>query len=246
MKFTYDVYGKLLDLLSTSGFAFSNFSEVGVYSKSCILRHDIDLSIAKALRMAEYEASRPSQVQSTYFVLLKTDFYNPASRNSVSMLRKISSMGHEIGLHFDEAAYSGLDFESCSLAVKNEVRILENILEIPIRVVSMHRPSQFFLESNYKFKGLINAYDRVFFKDYKYISDSRRKWREDPVAAIESGKYCNFHFLIHPIWYDSHEVSTQDILGKFISYASEERQHSLADNIRDLNSLLKERLIDEY
>lgn len=242
MEFTYGAYGELLDLLLRNGYVFSKYAEVGVRAKSCILRHDIDLSIAKALQMAEYEASRPSQVESTYFVLLKTDFYNPASRKSVSMLRKIASMGHEIGLHFDEAAYSsGMNYESCSLAVENEVRILEGILEIPIRVVSMHRPSQFFLESNYKFKGLINAYDRVYFKDYKYISDSRRKWREDPVAAIESGEYCNFHILIHPFWYDSYEVSAQESLGKFISNASEECRLNLADNIRDLNGLLKER-----
>ena len=106
MKFTYRAYGELLDLLLDNGFHFSKYGEVKRHEKSCILRHDIDLSISKALRMADFEASRPVQIQSTYFVLLKTDFYNPASRNSLSMLRNIVSMGHEIGLHFDEAAYS--------------------------------------------------------------------------------------------------------------------------------------------
>ena len=210
------------------------------HEKSCILRHDIDLSISKALRMADFEASRPVQIQSTYFVLLKTDFYNPASRNSLSMLRNIVSMGHEIGLHFDEAAYSdNMDYKALCLAVESEAKILESILGIPIRTVSMHRPSTRFLESNYEFTDLINAYDKVYFRDYKYISDSRRTWRENPIAAVESGEYRKLHILIHPFWYEFNEVSTQIILYKYIVSASEERRRSLADNIRDINNLLR-------
>ncbi len=246
MKFTYEGYGRLLDLFQTNGFVFSKYTDSRIEVKSCILRHDIDLSIPKALQMAEYEASRSPHVESTFFVLLKTDFYNPASRNSVSMLREINSMGHQIGLHFDEASYDSMDQDTCCRAVLNEARILENILEIPIRAVSMHRPSPLFLKSNYKFNGLINAYDNIYFKDYKYLSDSRRRWREDPLATVESGEYNKFQILTHPIWYDSYEVSAQKVLGRFISCACEERRLSLDDNIRDLDSLLKERLDDEY
>ena len=245
MKFTYEAYGRLLDLFLINGFVFSNYSDAKVEFKSCILRHDIDLSIPKALQMAEYEASRSLPVKSTFFVLLRTDFYNPASRNSLSMLKEIISMGHQIGLHFDEAAYDKMDCDTCCQAVSNEAKILESILDIPIRVVSMHRPSKQFLEIDYKFEGLINAYDVAYIKDYKYISDSRRKWREDPVAEVESGEYNKIHLLTHPIWYDSYEVGVQNILSKFISCASEERRLSLTDNIRDLNSLLQGRLKDE-
>ncbi len=214
MKFTYDAYGELLDLFQRNGFVFSKFVDAQAYPKSCILRHDIDLSIPKALQMAEYEASREFQVRSTYFVLLRTDFYNPASKDSVKMLREIDAMGHEIGLHFDESTYDEMDFHTYSQAVQKEADILQGILGVPIGTVSMHMPSQRFLSSDHNFKGLINAYGKVFFRDFKYISDSMRRWREDPVAAVELREYDKFHILTHPIWYDTNEVGIQNILGR--------------------------------
>lgn len=52
-----------------------------------ILRHDIDNSLSQALRLAEIEAEEG--VKSTWFVLLRTDFYNPASAASQKTLRRI-------------------------------------------------------------------------------------------------------------------------------------------------------------
>lgn len=239
MKFTYDAYGELLELFLRNGFVFSGYADAQMYPRSCILRHDIDLSIAKALQMAEYEASLNFKVRSTFFVLLRTDFYNPASRDSVKMLREIAAMGHEIGLHFDESAYDDIDLNTCSQSVQGEADVLQGILGIPIRAVSMHMPSQCFLKSDLNFEGLINAYSKVFFKEFKYLSDSMRKWREDPVVAVESREYDRMHILTHPIWYDANEVSIQKILGNYMSYTSERRWHSLADDILDLDNQLR-------
>ena len=37
--------------------------------------------------------------------------------------------------------------------------------------------------------GMINGYGKVYFKEFKYLSDSRRWWREPVEEIIESGQY---------------------------------------------------------
>ena len=94
----------LLALLRQGGYAFTGYHDYQSHPRCVILRHDIDNSLPQALRLAEIEAEEG--VKSTWFVLLRTDFYNPASAASQRILRRIRELGHEIGLHFDEMAYA--------------------------------------------------------------------------------------------------------------------------------------------
>lgn len=80
MEFTYTAYRALLDLLRQGGYAFTNYHDYQTHPRCVILRHDIDNSLSQALRLAEIEAEEG--VKSTWFVLLRTDFYNPASAAS--------------------------------------------------------------------------------------------------------------------------------------------------------------------
>ena len=69
-----------------------------------ILRHDVDLDIYPAYKMALLE--NEIGVKSTFFILLNAQSYNPLSINNKNILREISSLGFEIGLHFDPTNYS--------------------------------------------------------------------------------------------------------------------------------------------
>lgn len=73
--------------------------------------------------------------------LLRTDFYNPTSVGNVRMLEEIYHLGHNIGLHFDEKVLEGGGDRELVNRVQEEVNTLQDLLEIPIRSVSMHRPS---------------------------------------------------------------------------------------------------------
>ena len=57
--FTYDAYHKLLNLLAESGYRVSDYLEAEQQNDTegyrVILRHDIDTSIPKAVKMAELE-----------------------------------------------------------------------------------------------------------------------------------------------------------------------------------------------
>lgn len=62
--------------------------------KSVIIRHDIDLQIEKAVKMAEIE--HDMNVSSTYFVLVSSNFYNIFSKRNEDYLRRICDLGHAV------------------------------------------------------------------------------------------------------------------------------------------------------
>lgn len=234
LAFTYEGYKELVGTLKVAGYRFTNYQDYGQYPRCVILRHDIDNNIGKAVKLAELEAELG--VRSTYFVLMTSDFYNPASKNSLEGLQHIQQLGHEIGLHFDEMAYNHL--EDVPSAIQREARILTDIIGLPITTVSMHRPSPKTLEADYSIPGIINSYGKVFFKDFKYLSDSRRRWREPVLDIIRSRQYDRLHILTHAIWYNEKEEDIHDSIKKFVCSANQERYCQEKENIKDIESIL--------
>ena len=234
MGFSYSNYIELIALLRRCNYTFADYHNYKDLARCVILRHDIDNSIEKAVTIAELE--KEQGVKSTFFVLLRTDFYNPASKKGMACLKKIQSLGHEIGLHFDEMAYEGLD--DVEDAIKHEACILSDIIGTPITTVSMHRPSQKTLDANYDLNPMVNSYGKTFFNDFKYLSDSRRRWREPALDIIKSGEYDRLHILTHPIWYQEKEETIHDTIKHFVTSANRERYAQEADNIKDIESIL--------
>ena len=243
MEFTYAAYRKLLLLLHERDYVFRDYHNYGDAPRCVILRHDIDSSLNQAVRLAELEAEEG--VHSTWFVLLRTDFYNVASKAGQEALRHIQSLGHEIGLHFDEASYVPLlDSDEVIENIIKECGLLSALLSgephQEISCVSMHRPSPATLEADYEIPGIVNSYGKTFFRDFKYLSDSRRKWREPVLDIIRSGKYDRLHILTHAFWYHEVEEDISQTVGAFIRSANRERYSQMAENITDIVSILKE------
>lgn len=238
MNFDYKSYIDLLYQLKKRGYEFCDYHDFDRYDRCVILRHDIDTSLSEAVQMAELEAGQ--NVKSTYFVLLTSDFYNVASAASRTALHRIQKLGHEIGLHFDEAAYGGISQEQCVGRILAEKRILSEILGVDVTTVSMHRPSKATLEGNLQIPGMINSYSEEFFHGFKYLSDSRRRWREPVEAIVESGQYDRLHILTHAFWYHDAEVDFHDTIASFINRANGERYSQLKENITDLHSVMGE------
>jgi len=163
-----------------------------------LLRHDIDQSISYAYEMAKLEAE--SKAKSTYFVWLTSPFYNVFDPNQTSLLREIKRMGHDIGLHFDPKAYS--NEKNLAMKIKSEAEVLSNWLEAEVTSYSLHRPIPDLLNRSIEPDGLINAYDKVFISDFKYISDSNHYWREK-CACHHIGIHGKLHILTHSVWWAS-------------------------------------------
>lgn len=239
MEFTYRAYRELLSLLRRQGYAFRNYHNYGDTPRCVILRHDIDNSLEQAVKLAELEAE--DGVRSTWFVLLRTDFYNAASKAGQEALQHIRSLGHEIGLHFDEASYAPAPGPDRVIQnIIKECGLLSALLETGVSSVSMHRPSKTTLDADYDIPDIINSYGKTFFQNFKYLSDSRRRWREPVEEIIRSGNYDRLHILTHAFWYHEVEEDISQTVGDFIRSANRERYRQMAENITDIASVLKE------
>lgn len=237
MEFTYLAYEKLIKQLKDKGYEFCDYTNYIDGNKVVILRHDIDTSLNKALEIARLENSLG--ISAYYFILLSTDFYNINSEKSLKILKEIRQLGGKIGLHFDEKKYNLKSKEDYIKYVNYELDILSRVLEEKIDVVSMHRPSKDFLEMDLEIPNIINSYQKKFFNDFKYVSDSRMNWRENIEEIIDSEKYSQLHILTHPFWYSEKMESMEEKLEQFLKLATKERYESLEENIRDFEKIIK-------
>jgi peptidoglycan/xylan/chitin deacetylase (PgdA/CDA1 family) len=238
MQFTYRAYSDLIELLKERKYTFSNYFDYKEIEKPVIFRHDIDSTLEKALCLAKLEKQKG--VVATYFVLLSTNFYNVFSKESYEILKEIENLGHEIGLHFDEKRYPINNAAELEYFINKERKVLEGLLDKKIRTVSMHRPSKWILENNIQFNSILNTYSKTFFKDFKYVSDSRMHWREDVLNIIKKESFNKLHILTHPFWYSTEEESLKKKLYDFVTKANKERYLNQKENFRNLEEILRE------
>lgn len=237
MEFTYQAYRNLLTLLKEQGYVFRGFLDYHDAPRCVILRHDIDNSLSQAVRMAEIEAEE--DVHSTWFVLLRSDFYNPASKVGQEALRRLLSLGHDVGLHFDETACIPIPSkESLIESIVEDASLLSKILGKTVSSVSMHRPSKAALEADYQIPNIVNSYGETFFHHFKYLSDARCHWREPVEDIIRSGCYNRLQILTHAFWYHEKAQDIGQTVDHFICSAAKERYCQMAKNISDIDSIL--------
>ena len=197
-NFSLEHYSCILNNAFRAGYEFKGFHEpVPRNSRVIFLRHDIDVSVTMAVTMAELEASLG--VRSTYFVLPNSLLYNLLEDEVTEILSKIRSMGHWIGLHVDLPNTPLLEGKTVEEATEVLFRSFSAL--IPFEpVVSYHRPTKEVF--GLTFKSFTNTYENRFFKDIKYLSDSRKNWREGcPCQAILEGKHQQLQLLTHPVWW---------------------------------------------
>jgi len=153
-------------------------------SNAIILRHDVDLAIKPAYRLAQLEYEMG--IRSTFCVLTTNPTYNPASRENRRMLHEMADMGFDVGLHFDPLIYPHDDPSELGKKVRQEAGWLESITGRPVRSVSLHNPS---VHQRYPlFTGYKNAYDPEIFAEDRYMSDSRMHFRHNVFEFIERAK----------------------------------------------------------
>lgn len=239
MQFTYNAYRKLIKSIQENDYQIASYKNWENTPRCVILRHDIDNDIEKALKLAKVEAELG--VKSTYFVLVTSDFYNVFSAKSEKMLREIVDLGHDIGLHFDEVRYPEIETpEDAREHILQESKLLSIVIEKTVDIVSMHRPSRMMLDADLEIPGMINSYGQVYFKGFKYVSDSRKRWRE-PVEDIVSDKaYDRLHILTHAIWYNDVDMDIHDSICQFVNAGNLQRYRSEQENITDLQSIMSE------
>ncbi len=234
IKFTYDGYFGLINMIKKHGYTFCDYHDWIKHDKVVIMRHDVDVSLKKASRLASLE--KELGIKSTYFVLFSSDFYNVFSSESSRYISEILDCGHEIGLHFDELRYPELDGDIASLRERIifERDLLACAIGQDINTVSMHRPSKMMLDANLGIPNMVNSYGFEFFKGFKYVSDSRRNWREPVIDIIRSEEYKKLHILTHAFWYNVKEVTLKNTLLNYITNGNIARYNRMKDNFTNL------------
>lgn len=215
---------------------FSDFFNCN--KKDVILRHDVDVSLRSALKIAQIE--NKLEIESTFFILFHAELYNPFNVDSLKIIKEIVKLDHKIGLHYNGGFYTQNNLEP-SESIKKELELMEQHFDTPVRVISAHDPGvskQFILHLP---KGVLNAYSDEFIKNRKYVSDSVQNWREDCFCQNFS-KYDEMQILTHPIWWTENSLERNQVLHNLnmesASYCKKEIQY-LSDKYENYTFQLK-------
>lgn len=225
--FSLEGYHELLSNFADLGYQAVSYDRSRPDAAHLILRHDIDMSIDAAVEMAEVEAA--AGVASHYFVLLRSELYNPFSKNGLKGLRRILTLGHDVGLHFDASLYGNSEVE-LDEAAERECSVLEHMLDRRVTVITFHRPAKALLNRAAPLARRLHGYQPRFFRDIGYCSDSRGGWHHDhPLAHTSVAKKTALQLLTHPIWWIGHGDPI-DKLNSFVDRHDLAAREWLADN----------------
>lgn len=220
VAFTYSWYRGLLDRIREAGYDLRSFAEDPA-DGSVIVRHDVDLSLRDAHRLALLEAER--DVSATYCVLLTSALYNPLEGRARELLEEIADLGHEIALHVSTHEYFDDEppTEALEERIDTERAVLETVLEETVETVSFHAPPDWVL--NRRLEGIRNAYGPAYFGEIDYVADSGQRWRDRPPTVADFGD--RVQLLTHPGLWGGTDASFRDRIERSVARACRHAQN---------------------
>lgn len=201
-EFTEAGFRDLLLGLKAGGYRFARFGET-VDDRHVLWRHDIDMSVHRAAKLAAIEAELG--VRATYFLNPRASFYNLAEAAVRKCVDAIVDAGHVLGLHYDSGntrqhAFGVAELEN---AVNTERRLLETLIGHEVEALSWHNPDMSnILDFDAELiAGLPSAYSGVVRTAYTYCSDSNGYWRHRAMGEVIASGAPRLHLLTHPEWW---------------------------------------------
>jgi hypothetical protein len=215
--FTETAYRGLLQALKEGSYRFARYGD-SASDRHVLWRHDVDVSMHRAVRLAEIEAEQGAFA--TYFLNPRCVFYNLLEPELAALAKRLTSLGHELGLHFDAGAFDVPVWkrEALEQAVARERSLIEMVLEAPIRAVSWHNPdlSNLLDFPDETIGGLVNAYSASLRRDYAYGSDSNGYWRFKPIGKLIAEGHPRLHLLTHPEWWTPEPLAPSERIDRAI------------------------------
>jgi hypothetical protein len=216
LSFTYLEYAQIIDAYKP---AILDFKRAGAADGFCLIRHDIEFSLPRAIALAEIDAGLG--IQSTFFVQVKNGAYNPLAPLNAKSIRKLFELSHFVGLHFYISDIAENDVGELIRQLKFQTLVLEEALGQKVSQFSYHRPPLWALKLDLKNEtDLLNAYAPEFFEltngtaeplHIKYMADSQHAWKYGHPLTFRD-KYKKFQILMHP---DEWSQNGSDPLGNF-------------------------------
>jgi hypothetical protein len=235
-KFSYNEYRKIILKYKK---IIKDFSKINKFTKTfCLIRHDIEFSIDRALRMAKIDNFLG--IKSSFFVQVKSDCYNAFSDENIKKLKQIIKLKHYIGLHFYVSNLKKKD-SIVQVELKKQIKILELALGRKIDRLSIHRPPKWILsKKNSIFKPYINTYSNLYFEfkknptEIKYYADSNHRWNYG--HPMDVNKFKKFQILLHPDEWSQKGMSEKENL---ISLIKEEKLNFISSLDKEYKTFKK-------
>jgi hypothetical protein len=209
--FSLEHYGELLEAAKAGGYRFAPFEQPPAPGE-ILLRHDVDLSLDAALRLAELEAE--AEARATYFLMTQSVFYNLASPQGTRAINRLRELGHQVGLH---AVWPGAELD-----------------ERFDPVVAWHNPDPDYMSQGVD--GFVNVMQPPWFDPDHYRSDSNQQWRHGcPHGELARAEFTWLQLLTHPeIWVYPGDSMRETMLA-MLDAERERRLELLADDRIDLS-----------
>jgi hypothetical protein len=199
-EFTEAGYRRIAER-AAARFAFEPFGTTSG-GPHALWRHDVDLSMHRAVRLAQIEADLG--VRSTWFLMLGSSFYNLFERDVLDRARELVALGHWIGLHFDATSWLSAGRNQMLDEITKERAILAQALETPVDAISFHNPPSVPVPGleDEQLAGMTSAVSPVIVERYTYVSDSNGYWRyRSLVDVVDDPAIERLHALTHPEWW---------------------------------------------
>ena len=218
-NFNLNNYILLLDSLIKANYKFYKFQDA-LEGKECqsyvILRHDIDFSLDYVLDFAQVETQK--NIGSTFFFHLRSPLYNLLSEEGRRILGTLYNAGHDVALHFDLS----LCDDQISWNLKKELLIIKEFFPFAnTNIVSFHRIGNLArsLQELRLFDYVRHTYDKKFFIDISYFSDSKGQWGSYgyPLESSVFKKRGSMQILTHPLWWVENGNTPMEKLSNLIS-----------------------------
>ena len=159
--FSYSEFKNIINLIKVY-LPVVDFADVTKDTKSfCVVRHDIEFSIDRALQMARIE-TKELGITSTYTVQLRNNTYNALSQKNIEIVQEIKNLGHSIGLHQNPPKMSD---EKLVEYIQKDIETLEHYYGFEVDRYAFHRcgSNPELLERYIKVPDKINCYAKEFF-----------------------------------------------------------------------------------
>tara|TARA_R100000951_G_scaffold40031_1_gene33970 strand:+ start:819 stop:1493 length:675 start_codon:yes stop_codon:yes gene_type:complete len=195
-------------------------------------RHDVDISLKKAVEMAEFESK--NGIKSTYYILLSSPYYNALEAENLQRIRTLRELGMGIGLHYDNSIKLQDANQCCSEIIIQLGMLQHHIGELEEKSVTFHKPLRG-VDINAETVNLLNLsniYSPNFDQRFKYISDSGHNWRENPYDIIDTNDMV--HINTHPEWYNNEEMDMEECIYSLgIEFECDKEVNKLVRSMRE-------------
>jgi hypothetical protein len=165
-------------------YKYSKIIEV-LKSKRVELRHDVDISLISAYKMAKYE--KDMGVKSIYYIRFDSDYYNVLSHENYKIIDFIMK-NHEIGCHVDVTN------------INDEIDLL-NYLNRYKKIIDFNKFTFHINNEKTKLFTEINGFLNKSILKNEYISDSKNIFNKNTLNKIT--ELDDYTLVIHPEWWDN-------------------------------------------